>query len=147
MTETEALKTERPPLQQELETLNAELAKRQNPPEQVESVVVRPSGSGMRAASRLFFVECNSTGIVIMGENGGEIVVSTAAIDTNPEYAAFLTNIKNTRDSMVLFLMRSTGYPAYAWAAGIAESRYELKTGKIPVPNEGKIDTSLFNKP
>jgi hypothetical protein len=137
---------ERPPLAKKVEELKAELAKRKNPPKKVESVVIRPGGSGVRAASRLFFVECNSTGIVMLDDNGNETTVSTATIDKNPAYNAFLQEVKGTRDSMVLFLIRSTGAQAYAWAAGVAENKYEVKTGKLPVPNDGKIDLSLFKK-
>lgn len=142
--EIAALKKERPPLAGKLEELKAELAKRKNPPERVESVVIRPSGSGVRAASRLFFVETNSTGIVILNDDGKEITVSTDSIRTNAAYNSFLTEVKRTRDSMVLFLIRRDGAKAYNWAAGIAESKFEVKTGKLPVPNDGKIDLSLF---
>jgi hypothetical protein len=141
-----SFKKERPPLIKRVEELKAELAKRKNPPKKVESVVIRPGGSGVRAASRLFFVECNSTGIVILDENGKETIVSTDTIDKNPAYASFLQEVKGTRDSMVIFLLRNTGSKSYAWAAGVAENKYELKTGKLPVPNNGKIDLSLFKK-
>jgi chaperonin cofactor prefoldin len=141
-----SLKKERPPLEKKLEELKAELAKRKNPPKKVESVVIRPSGSGVRAASRLFFVECNSTGIVILDDKGKETTVSTDTIEKNPAYNAYLQEVKGTRDSMVLFLIRTSGAKSYAWAAGVAESKYEVKTGKLPVPNNGKIDLSLFKK-
>ncbi|MFD2255520.1 hypothetical protein ACFSSA_02430 [Luteolibacter algae] len=141
-----AFKKERPPLSKKLEKLKEELAKRKDVPEEVESVVIRPSGSGIRAASRLFFVECNSTGIVLIGEDGQETVVSTATIDESAEYNAYLDKVKQTRDSMILFLIRKGGNDSYAWAAGWAESQYNLTTGKLPVPNDGKIDLSLFQK-
>lgn len=144
--EIASLKRERPSLSKKLEELKAELARRKNPPKPVESVVVRPSGSGVRAASRLFFVEANSTGIVMINDQGKKITVSTDSIAKNPAYNAFLTTVKATRDSMVLFLIRRDGANAYNWAAGIAESKYEVKTGKLPVPNDGNIDLSLFQK-
>jgi len=112
--EIAALKRERPSLEKKLEELKAELAKRKNPPKPVESVVIRPSGSGVRAASRLFFVEANSTGIVILTDDGKKTTVSTAAIADNPEYAKFLVNVKATRDPMILFLIRRDGNLAYA---------------------------------
>lgn len=144
--EIAALTRERPSLVKKLEELKAELAKRKNPPKPVESVVIRPSGSGVRAASRLFFVEANSTGIVILNDDGEKVTVSTDVIATNPAYARFLAEVKATRDSMVLFLIRREGNLAYAWAAGVAESKFELKTGKLPVPNDGNIDLSMFQK-
>ena len=144
--EIAALNKERPALQKKKEELEKELAARKKPPEKVESVVVRPGGSGVRAASRLFFVECNSTGIVLIDEKGNETPVATAAIPNSTAYSSYLEEVKRTRDSMVLFLIRKQGSAAYAWAAGVAESRFEVKTGKLPIPNNGKIDLSLFRK-
>ncbi|QTN33270.1 hypothetical protein HZ994_13425 [Akkermansiaceae bacterium] len=144
--EIAALKKERPPLNKQLEELKAELALRRNPPEKVESVQIRPGGTGIRAASRLFFVECNSTGIVLLTGEGAPKTISQAAITKSPVYNSFLDEVKSTRDSMVLFLIRKSGAGSYNWAAGWAESKYEVLTGKLPVPNDGKIDLSLFQK-
>jgi hypothetical protein len=30
------------------------------------------------------------------------------------------------------------------WAAGVAESEFRMRTGKLPMPNDGKIDLSIF---
>lgn len=142
--EIAALKKDRPPLFKKQEELQKELAARKNPPEKTESVQLRPSGSGVRMAARIFFVECNSTGLVLIGERDGTRTVATGAIAKSVEYASFLEDVKRTRDSMVLFLIRSEGAAAYNWAAGIAENKFEVRTGKIPLPNNGKIDLSLF---
>lgn len=144
--EIAALKKGRPPLNKRREELKAELALRKNPPEKVESVQIRPGGTGVRAASRLFFVECNSTGIVLLTGEGVPKTISQEAITKSPVYNAFLDEVKTTRDSMVLFLIRKSGANSYNWAAGWAESKYEVLTGKLPVPNDGKIDLSLFQK-
>lgn len=141
-----ALKKEQPVLNKHLEELKKKLAELKNPPKKVESVMVRPGGSGFRAAQRLFFVECNSTGIVLIDETGKETIVATAAINSSSAYSQFLTQVKNTKDSMVLFLIRKEGNGAYFWAAGIADSKFEVKTGKLPIPNNGKIDLSVFRK-
>lgn len=142
--EIAALKRERPTLAKQLEELKKKLAELRNPPKKVESVVVRPGGSGARAAAKLFFVECNSTGIVLINDDGKETPVATDAIANNLAYKSFLEGAKRTRDSMVLYLIRKDGHAAYPWAAGIAENQFELKTGKLPIPNNGKIDLSLF---
>lgn len=144
--EIAALKKERPPLNKRREELKAELALRKNPPVKAESVQIRPGGTGVRAASRLFFVECNSTGIILLTGDGAPKTVSQAAITKSPVYNAFLDEVKTTRDSMVLFLIRKSGASSYNWAAGWAESQYEVLTGKLPVPNDGNIDLSLFQK-
>ena len=72
--------------------------------------------------------------------------VSTETIEKNPAYNSFLEEVKRTRDSMVLFLIRKSGVKAYEWAAGVAETKYAVKTGKLPIPNDGKIDLSLFQE-
>jgi len=144
--ETKALIAGRPPLEKRLEELTKELKSRKEAPKPQESVIVRPGGIGSRAAANLFFVECNSTGIV-MHERGAEpIAVPQAAITTSEEYHNFLNRAKKARDSMVLFLVRKAGNANYQWAAGHAEAEYRLRTGKLPMPNDGKIDLSLFYK-
>jgi hypothetical protein len=47
---------------------------------------------------------------------------------------------------MVLFLIRKAGQEAFRWAAASAELKYRLPTGKLPLPNDGEIDLSLFRK-
>lgn len=143
-TEIAMLKRERPPLQKQLKELQEELKKRKEPPKVVESVIVRPGGVGSREASNLFFVECTSTGIVIHDKDGPSKPISTAAIETSEAYHSLLEKVKRTRDSMVLFLIRKSGNEAYRWAAGVAETKYEVRNGKLPIPNDGKIDLSLF---
>jgi chaperonin cofactor prefoldin len=144
--EIAALKRERPPLAQRLAALQAELKKRNDTPKPAEPVLIRPGGIGSRAARNLFFVECTSTGIILHGRDGPSKPISTAAIENNRSYGDLLAEVKRTRDSMVLFLIRRGGNEAYLWAAGIAEAKYGVLTGKLPVPTEGRIDTSLFNR-
>lgn len=144
--EIAALKSERPPLLKKLDELKLELTKRKNPPKKVESVVVRPGGSGARATTRLFFVESNSTGLILIDEAGKETPVATAAITNSSAYRSFLEQVKSNRDAMVLFLIRKEGADAYRLAADLAENKLEIRTGKLPLPNDGKIDLSLFRK-
>jgi hypothetical protein len=143
--EITALKKERPPLVSKLKKLQAELKARKEAPKPKESVVIKPRGLGDRGARNIFFIECNSTGIVIMTEGKSGKRISTASIATNGDFSKHLDSIKETRDSMVLFLVRKSGRSAYRWAAGIAETKYKLTTGKLPIPNDGKIDLKLFN--
>jgi len=142
--EIKALNSDRPVLEKQLEELKKQLQARKDAPPPRESVVVRPGGIGSRLATNLFFVECNSTGIV-MHERGKEpVVVPQAAITTSEEYTLFLSRARRARDSMVLFLVRKAGNENYLWAAGHAESEFRIRTGKLPMPNDGKIDLTLF---
>lgn len=140
-----AINQARPSLDKRLVELKNELKKRKEAPKPMQSVLVRPGGIGSRAATNLFFVESNSTGIVIHERGAKPIPILKAAIPTSEEYKRFLTRVKATRDSMVLFLIRKAGNENYLWAAGIAESEFRVTTGKLPMPNDGEIDLSLFH--
>lgn len=142
--ETKDIQREQPVLEREKKRLLAEIEKRKIPPKSNDKVVIRPGGVGSRTARNVFFVECNSTGIIIRPEDKPPITVSTAAIPNNDRYGEFLEEVKRTRDSMVLFLVRKSGNPSYLWAAGHAETKFEVNTGKLPVPKDGEIDLSLF---
>ncbi len=144
--ETQRLKAEHPKLQKRIDELLAELKKRKIKPKENDSVVIRPPGVGRNIPRNLFFVECNSTGIVIRDKGNANIVVSTAAIPTNSKFAQFCNKVKGTRDSMVLFLVRRSGNTSYLWAAGIAETKFEVKNSKLPVPRDGEIDLSRFTR-
>ena len=143
--EIAVLKTEQPPLNKRLKELMAQLKDRQDTPKPKESVIVKPGGTGSRTARNIFFVECNSTGIVMHKEDEEPKAITKGAIGTNENYNAFLDEVKKTRDSMVLFLIRKSGNDSYRWAAGWAQSKYEVSIGKLPIPNDGKIDLSLFD--
>lgn len=138
--------SERPPLQQRLKELLDELKKRKEAPKPKESVVVQPRGFLDGGPETIFFVECNSTGIILLDHPGGKKRISTAAIEKSGVYAQYLDRVKKTEDSMVLFLLRKSGNDAFRWAAGTAESKYKVSTGKLPLPNDGNIDLSLFKK-
>lgn len=142
--EITVIQNERPALDKRLADLNNELKTRSEAPKPEQSVLVRPGGIGSRVATNLFFVECNSTGIVMHERNVEPITVLKAAIPTSEEYKKFLSRAIKTRDSMALFLVRKAGNENYLWAAGLAESEFRLRTGKLPIPNDGKIDLSLF---
>lgn len=142
--EIAALKKEQPPLDKRLKELQAELKSRKEAPKPKETVKIRPRGLGQRGARNLFFVECNSTGVVLYTDGQPGKPISTAAIPTSEPFNDFLEKVKKTRDSMVLFLVRKSGKTSYDWAAGIAETKYDLIHGKLPMPNDGKIDLSAF---
>jgi hypothetical protein len=143
--ETKLLERGQPGLTKRRDELLAQLEKLKNPPKDEGRVIIRPGGIGSRRAKNIFFVECNSTGIVIRGEEADPVPVPTAAIVKNDAYGEFLEKVKRTRDGMVLFLVRRQGNEAYRWTAGHAEVQFEVNTGKLPVPKDGDIDLSLFD--
>lgn len=146
--ETEALRRERPALEKKLAELKEELARRKiKPDNKPQPVRVMPGGSGSAKAGQLFFVECDTTGLIIHRKGQPKTNVSTAAIGTDPNYNRFLQEAVDRRDAMVLFLIRDTGGPAYRRAAGWAENQFKLRTGKLPLPGKGEADLSLFFNP
>jgi hypothetical protein len=142
--ETLAIQKEQPALQRLINELLAKLAALKEKPVPKESVKIQPPALGMGVPRNLFFVECNSTGIVLRGPDDTETPISKAAIKDNAEYGLFLEKVKKTSDAMILFLVRKRGVDSYNWAAARAENDFEIRTSRLPVPNEGKIDLSLF---
>lgn len=139
-----AMIKERPPLDTKIAELLKELEQRKidadAPP---PPVVVQPRGSG-KDDVRLRFVECEADGVVLRNADGTRMSVSRAAITTEPALAKFFNEAKADRNSMVLFLIRTDGNATYQIAAGWAESQFELRTAKLPIPNKGEIDLSKF---
>lgn len=138
---------DRPALEAKVRLLTAELEKRKldagaKPP----PVVVQPGGTGSAAGrAKLFFVECTAEGLVIHTE-GRQSRVTTAAIGADAEFNRFLSTVKKTPDALLIFLMREDGHPAWTRGAGLAESRFDIKTGKLPVPGKGEIDLTRFSR-
>ena len=86
----EALRRERPELEKKLAELKAELEKRKKKPDDKPLPVrVHPGGSGSAAKYELSFLECNSTGVVILGKDGKQTPVSTAAIETDRSWTRY----------------------------------------------------------
>lgn len=145
--ETAALAKEQPSLQTKIDELNAKLAQLKEIPQPKESVKIRPPRLGAKVPRNLYFVECNSTGIILRGASEESISISLASIKSGSvEFAEFCHKVKTTSgsDHMVLFLVRKGGREVYEYANASAELDFKVKTGKLPVPNEGKIDLSQF---
>lgn len=149
ITQVEVVKKEQPPIQSEIAKLKEEIAKRKVNIDAKPTVVVQPSGSGTAGAdaSQLFFVECNSSGIVIHQDGAEPQRVTSGTIGVDANYDAFLKQVKATPNSMLLFLLRDDGLGTYNRAAGWAEGQFEVRTGKIPLPGQGAVDLSMFTKP
>jgi seryl-tRNA synthetase len=140
----EMLKSEQLPLRAEVEKLQAQLAARKATLAAKPRLVVRGSGSGAVAANTpLFFVECNAAGIVIHNPTLQQRL-STGSIGLDPIYDDFLRHVASTPKAMVVFLLREDGLVSYNRAAGWAESRFNVRHGKLPLPGQGEVDLSLF---
>ncbi|MEQ1860402.1 MAG: hypothetical protein ABMA13_10740 [Chthoniobacteraceae bacterium] len=147
ITQLEVVKKELPPIQAEIAKLKAEIVARKKNIDAKPTVVVQPSGSGAAGTevSKLFFVECNASGIVVHREGEEPLRLTTGTIGTDAGYDAFLKQVAAAPKSMLLFLLRDDGLASYNRAAGWAEATFEVRTGKIPLPGQGAVDLSLFN--
>lgn len=142
-----ALKKERPSLEKQLAELKAELERRKiKPDNKPQPVRINPAGSGISANTELVFIECNGNGLVILDKNGSKTPVSTATIETDGKLAGVFNQIKSSREHLVLFLIRADGHGAFRTAGAYAETKYNLRIGKLPVPTQGEIDLTLFLK-
>jgi hypothetical protein len=144
----DALRRERPALEKKLAELKAELARRKIKPDtKPVPIQVQPGGSGAAHVNRISFVECDATGILIHRRGQPTASVSLASIGTDQNLNRLFEEARGKADSMILFLLRDTGNNSYLRAAGLAESSYQLRTGKLPLPGKGAVDLSLFFKP
>ncbi|MCU0782373.1 MAG: hypothetical protein MUF04_14935 [Akkermansiaceae bacterium] len=138
-------KKERPALEQRLAALRADLERRKvRPDAKPPPVVIQPGGSGLYRHAKVFFVECDASGLTLLERNGKKTPVSLAGIATDRNFGAMLNQAKSHPNGYVLFLIRSSGREAWRAAASHAESQYGVVTGKLPVPTNGEIDLSRF---
>jgi len=135
-----------PPLQTEIASLKKLLADRKTD-EKPHFTVARPYGSGTRQNQPLFFVEANGVGIEFHMDKTEKVRVTLGSVGTDKDYNAFLKTVKNTGNAMLIFLIRRDGWGSYLRAAGWAEQEFGLNTSKLPIPGDGVVDLSLFEKP
>jgi hypothetical protein len=149
LVEIEGLKKQQVSAKEEIAKLKAELKAREVPEsKKVPPVVVQPSGSGMAADTKVYFVECTAGALKILGAWGedyrlgatAEIVVADAA------YNHFLYEVAKDKNSLILFLIRDDGQTPFNTGAGRAESDYKIRIGKLPIPGRGQLDLALFDK-
>lgn len=145
-TQLEALAKEKPAFEKEVKTLEQELAARKKPPTDAAKVVVQPGGSGQAGNAAIHFVEASGGAIAILGESGEPIRVTEGSIGKDEQYDGFLQKISKDPTALVVFLVRADGWGSYAKAAGWAEGRFGVKTGKLPIPGKGAIDLSRFRE-
>lgn len=140
------LARQEPDLKSAIARLIAELERRKANLEAEPTLVVQPAGAGlMREQQNLYFVEATARGIIVHGEEGEEpLIVTSDSIGSDSEYDRFLSRVAREEDSMIIFLLRPDGMTAYERGAGWAESQFEVRHGRLPLPGQGEVDLSLF---
>jgi hypothetical protein len=143
----EALLRQMPTIQMEIEELNKQLAIRnKKPDEKPVPVVIQPSGTGQGGQKKLFFIETSNGSITLRKGLTERQNVGTGTLVTDQGYNDFLSLVKSTPNAMLIFLIRPDGAASYDLAAGFAQSKYEILTGKLPVPGAGEVDLRMFYK-
>lgn len=147
--EIDGMKMQQAESKKEITALLAELKKREVPPDKkVPPVIVQPSGSGMAADTKVYFVEASGGALKIMGAWGEDYRLSATAavVVADVAYNYFLTEVAKNPKSLVLFLIRDDGQAAFNNGAGRAENDYKVRVGKLPIPGRGVLDLALFAK-
>jgi len=147
--ELEGMKQQQAESKKEIASLMAELKKREVPPDKkLPPVIVQPSGSGMAADTKVYFVEATGGTLKILGAWGEDYRLSATAavVVADVAYNHFLTEVAKNPKSLVLFLIRDDGAAAFNNGAGRAENDYKVRVGKLPIPGRGVLDLALFAK-
>lgn len=147
--EIDGLKKQQTESKKHIEELVAEIKKRQvSPDKKVPPVVVQPSGSGLPDTTKVFFVECASGALKILGAWGEDYRLSATpeVVVADAAYNHFLTEVAKDKNSLILYLIRDDGQGAYNNGAGRADADYKIRLGKLPIPGRGALDLALFEK-
>ena len=149
MTEIDGLKRQQNLTQEEIKKLMAEIKERQVPPEKrTPPVVVQPSGSGMSDETKVYFVECSSGSLKVLGAWGEDyrLAATASVVVADVSFNHFLSEVAKDKNSLILFLIRDDGQAAFNTGAGRAQNDYNIRVGKLPIPGRGQLDLALFAK-
>ena len=141
------LQNQKPQLQKEIAKLKDDLAERRIDPAQLKPALrVQGGGSGFAVGRRLFVVEANSDSVTIHKSKEDRFRVAATTIGADKDYNDFLAEVAGNKNHLVLFLVRTDGWNSYVRGAGWAEQKFNLATSKMPIPGQGKVDLSEFEK-
>jgi hypothetical protein len=127
--------------------VKAELAERRIDPAQLKPALrVQGGGSGFAVGRRLFVVEANSDSVVVHRDKETRFRVAASTIGADKDYNEFLAEVAAHKNHLVLFLVRTDGWNSYVRGAGWAEQQFKLATSKMPIPGQGKVDLTEFEK-
>jgi hypothetical protein len=141
------LQNEKPRVEKEIVKLKEDLAERRiNPADLKPALRVQGGGTGFAVGRRLFVVEATKDSVVVHRNKEDRFNVTASTIGADKEYNDFLAGVAQTKNHLVLFLVRTDGWNSYVRGAGWAENQFKLATSKMPIPGQGKVDLSEFEK-
>jgi hypothetical protein len=146
----EEIKLDQDVEKKEIERLKKEIEARKIDPETQRPINVKPSGSGVVGARRLYVLEASGGTLIAYQHEGPELRISQGSIGLDTRYNQYLTSAATNRnigsDGLLLFLVRPDGHESWRKGAGWAESKFLLKTVKVPIPDKGIVDLAQFKK-
>ena len=141
------LLNEKPRVQKEIDKLKEDLAERRIDPAQLKPALrVQGGGSGFAVGRKLFVVEANSDSVLVHRSKDDRFRVAASTIGADKDYNDFLSEVAQNKNHLVLFVVRTDGWNSYVRGAGWAEQQFKLATSKMPIPGQGKVDLSEFEK-
>ena len=150
MLELDGLKKQMAESKTEIDKLAAELKERQVPADKkVPPVVVQPSGGGMAADTKVFFVEATAGRLKILsawGKDDYPLSSTAEVVLADVVFNHFLTEVAKIPNALVLFLIRDDGQASFNNGAGRADNDYKVRIGKLPIPGRGVLDLAMFDK-
>ena len=150
MLELDGLKKQMAESKTEIDKLAAELKERQVPADKkVPPVVVQPSGGGMAADTKVFFVEATAGRLKILsawGKDDYPLSSTAEVVLADVVFNHFLTEVATIPNALVLFLIRDDGQASFNNGAGRADNDYKVRIGKLPIPGRGVLDLAMFDK-
>ncbi|MCX6857557.1 MAG: hypothetical protein NTV80_21950 [Verrucomicrobia bacterium] len=150
LTEIDGLKKQQDESKKSIAELTEEIKKRQIPADKkAPPVIVQPSGSGLPDTTKVYFVECATGALKVLGAWGAEdyrLSATAEVVVADAAYNHFLTEVAKDKNALILYLIRDDGQGAFNNGAGRAESDYKVRVGKLPIPGRGVLDLALFEK-
>ena len=146
----EEIKLDQDVEKKKIDALKKEIAERKIDPETKRPINVKPAGSGVVGNRRLYVLEASGGTLIAYRHNEPELRIAQGTIGLDTSYNEYLRGAALNRnlgsDGLMLFLVRPNGQEAWRKGAGWAESKFLLKTVKVPIPDKGIMDLSLFEK-
>lgn len=140
-------KNDKPRVQKEIAKLKEDMAERMIKPEDLKPALrVQGGGSGFAVGRRLFVIEANRDSIIVHRSKEDRSRITAGAIGADKEYNDFLAEVARHKNHQILFVVRTDGQSSYDRGAGWAQQQFKLSTSKMPIPGQGKVDLSEFEK-
>jgi len=139
-----ALETELANLRSAIVSEEATLAELAAARDDDQPIVLKPAGTGR--GLRPYFVECRFDELVVYDAgNEPDMTVRRAFIEHSWDFRRFLGEVRDDRTATVIFLIRPDGIDVYERAQRAATG-VRVRHGKIPLPGNGVLDFSEFEK-